>query len=95
MSDQPSSTNSEIAAAKAQTESFRERLAARRQKRSQLIAAVTNSTVPLKVPSASNIAAILTAKNPPEQSKSPILSTKPQRSSEKQGTLKQTDEGET
>lgn len=69
MSDRDLMATSEIAAAKAQTESFRERLAARRQKRNQLIAAATNSALPLNISSSSNVAALLAQINPQEPSK--------------------------
>ncbi|KAL5111187.1 N6-adenosine-methyltransferase catalytic subunit [Taenia crassiceps] len=59
MSDRKGSTESEIAAARAQTESIRERLAARRQKRNNLIAAATQNALPLKNPDVSAVAAFL------------------------------------
>ncbi|EUB57018.1 N6-adenosine-methyltransferase subunit [Echinococcus granulosus] len=59
MSDRKGSTESDIAAARAQTESIRERLAARRQKRNNLIAAATQNALPLKNPDASAVAALL------------------------------------
>lgn len=93
MSDRDISANSEIAAAKAQTESFRERLAARRQKRNQLIAAATNSTLPLNLPGALNMAAIFAAKNRTEQSKLSVLPTIPKSPHDKSSTNKHSDEG--
>ncbi|VDM18768.1 unnamed protein product [Hydatigera taeniaeformis] len=61
MTDRKGSTESEIAAARAQTESIRERLAARRQKRNNLIAAATQNALPLKNPDVSAVAAFLAA----------------------------------
>ncbi|KAM7533200.1 hypothetical protein Aperf_G00000123673 [Anoplocephala perfoliata] len=65
MSDRDLSTHSELAAAKA----VRERLAARRQKRSQLIAAATNNALPLNISNASNIAALFSQRKPSEPPK--------------------------
>ncbi|VDL43703.1 unnamed protein product [Hymenolepis diminuta] len=93
MSDRDISTNSEIAAAKAQTESFRERLAARRQKRNQLIAAAAKSTHPLNLPGALNMTAIFAAKSRTERSKLLVLPTIPKSPLDKPSTNKHSDEG--
>ena len=58
MADLKGSTGSEVAAARAETESIRERLAARRQKRSDLIAAATKNALPLNNPNPSTVSTL-------------------------------------
>ncbi|EUB56246.1 N6-adenosine-methyltransferase subunit [Echinococcus granulosus] len=64
MSSRKGSTESEIAAARARTKSIRERLAARRRKRNDLIAAATQNALPLKNPDISVVAALSTSGKP-------------------------------
>ncbi|VDD83234.1 unnamed protein product [Mesocestoides corti] len=79
MSEHTDSTGNEIAAARAQTVSIRERLAARRQKRNNLIAAATKNVMPLKKSAVSTVAALLAAAQLPKPHQ-PVQSTSPRNS---------------
>lgn len=93
MSDRKGSTESEIAAARAQTESIRERLAARRQKRNNLIAAATQNALPLKNPDVSAVAAFVASG---KLSKTPVSSITPlvsESTTDASSLVKRTEEG--
>lgn len=86
-------TEREIAAARAQTESIRERLAARRQKRNNLIAAATQNALPLKNPDVSAVAAFVASGKLPNTSVPSITPLVSESATETPSLIKQTEEG--